>query len=220
MTPARQRPGHRHLAAHTPRQRRRLAQEAARLIAESGIDDYRQAKLKAARRLGIRNEAELPHNREIEAALREYQRLFLGVRQPRDLRRRREAALHALEFFACFQPRLVGPVLDGTADANSPIRLHLFSDDPNMVAVFLHEHAIPASSHSRQLRLDRHRSGEFDGWLFEAEGLNFELTVLPPELLRQAPLAAIDDKPMAQASAARLRELLRRETEKTLMTSD
>ena len=37
------------------------------------------------------------------------------------LRARREAALRALEFFATFEPRLVGPVLDGTADAHSPV---------------------------------------------------------------------------------------------------
>ena len=34
-------------------QRRRIAVEAARLIAEGGLRDYRQAKLKAASRLGI-----------------------------------------------------------------------------------------------------------------------------------------------------------------------
>src|SRR3546814_19953739 len=54
----------------------RPAHEAARLIAEGGIRDFHQAKLKAAERLGILDDASLPRNREIEDALREYQRLF------------------------------------------------------------------------------------------------------------------------------------------------
>ena len=56
--------------------RRALAQEAARLMAEHGIDDYLQAKRKAADRLGVNDVAVLPKNVEIEAALREHQRLF------------------------------------------------------------------------------------------------------------------------------------------------
>src|SRR3546814_17722865 len=85
-------------------------------MAEGGIRDYPQAKLKAATRLGIHDDASLPRNREIEDALREYQRLFLGDSHRAGLRLRREAALRALEFFAGFDARLVGPVLDGTAE--------------------------------------------------------------------------------------------------------
>ena len=43
--------------------------------------DFHQAKLKAASRLGIHDDASLPRNREIEDALREYQRLFVGEAQ-------------------------------------------------------------------------------------------------------------------------------------------
>src|SRR3546814_1278050 len=74
-------------------------------MAEGGIRDYHQAKLKAATRLGIHDDASLPRNREIEDALREYQRLFLGDDHRAGLRLRREAALRALEFFAGFDAR-------------------------------------------------------------------------------------------------------------------
>ncbi len=56
--------------------RRALAQEAARVMAEHGVRDYRFAKRKAAERFGVIDEAVLPRNTEIEAALLEYQRLF------------------------------------------------------------------------------------------------------------------------------------------------
>ena len=197
-----------HAETRTRERRRRLAHEAARLMAESGIRDYHQAKLKAAARLGIFDDASLPRNREIEDALREYQRLFLGDSQARDLRQRREAALHALEFFAAFDPRLVGSVLDGTADAHAAVALQLYSDDPDAVAHHLEQHGIPAESRSRRVRLDRERAVDAPVWLFSAEDLSFDLTVLPHAALRQAPLSGVDEKPMRRASAGQLRELL------------
>ena len=45
--------------------------DTARLMAEGGIRDFHQAKLKAANRLGIHDDASLPRNREIEDALRQ-----------------------------------------------------------------------------------------------------------------------------------------------------
>jgi len=200
-----------HAENRTRERRQRLAHEAARLMAEGGISDFRQAKLKAAHRLGIRDDASLPRNREIEDALREYQRLFLGDHQADALRLRREAALRALEFFAAFDPRLVGPVLEGTADGNSPVALQLYAEDPDAVPRFLDEHAIPATSRSRRVRLDRSRSGDFPVWVFSAEDLTIDLTVLPRLALRQAPLSAIDEKPMRRASATRLRQLIAQE---------
>ena len=61
---------HMHAQTRTRERRQRLAHEAARLMAEGGIRDYHQAKLKAAQRLGIHDDASLPRNREIEDALR------------------------------------------------------------------------------------------------------------------------------------------------------
>ena len=197
-----------HAETKTRERRYRLAREAAKLIAESGVRDFHQAKLKAAERLGIHDDASLPRNREIEEALREYQRLFQSDRQGDELRRRREAALRALEFFAPFDPRLVGPVLEGTADANSPVHLHLYTDDPDAVPRFLEDRRIPAEARSRRVRLDRERTLDCTVWLFAAEDLSFDLCVLPHAALRQAPLSSIDEKPMRRASATQLRQML------------
>jgi hypothetical protein len=197
-----------HAQARTRERRHRLAHEAARLMAEGGIRDYHQAKLKAATRLGIHDDASLPRNREIEDALREYQRLFTGESHAEGLRARREAALRALDFFRGFSPRLVGPVLDGTADAHAPVALHLHSDDADAVPRFLDEHGIPAEARARRLRLDPQRAIDAPVWLFSAEDFAFDLTVLPTQVLRQAPLSGVDERPMQRASAAQLRELL------------
>ncbi len=199
---------HQHAETKTRERRHRIAHEAARLIAESGVRDFHQAKIKAAQRLGIHDDASLPRNREIEEALREYQRLFQGDAQLSALRQRREAALRALDFFAPFDARLVGPVLDGTADANAPVQLQLYTDDAEAVPRFLEDHRIPAETRSRRIRLDRERTLDCTVWLFCAEDLSFDLTVLPHDALRQAPLSNIDEKPMRRASMAQLRALL------------
>lgn len=202
---------HEHALTRTRERRHRLAHEAARLMAEGGIRDYHQAKRKAADRLGIHDDASLPRNREIEDALREYQRLFRGDDHRHALHERREAALGALEFFAGWHARVVGEVLDGTADVHSPVCLHLHAEDPAALAAFLAEHRIPAEPRKRRVRLDRHRSADVDVWVFNADGLAFDLTVLPALSLRQAPLSGIDERPMVRASATQLRALLARE---------
>jgi len=188
--------------------RQQVAREAARLMAEGGLDDYGEAKRKAARRLGIVDEAMLPRNDEIQTALREYQRLFQAESQPLALRQKREAAAAAMAFFAGFAPRLVGPVLDGTADAHSPVVLHLHAEDADEVARFLIESDIPADAGTATIRLDKKRSVEVPEWHFIADDIAFALKVLPLTALHQAPLSALDDKPAARATAQQVRALL------------
>lgn len=191
-----------------PETRRRVAIEAARLMSEGGLRDYRQAKLKAAQKLGVFDEAGLPKNREIEDALREHQRLFRGDDQPRTLRRLREVACEAMRFFDRFEPRLVGAVLEGTADEHSAICLHLYADDPLDVEMLLRERDIPFEAGSRRLRLDRDTAHEFPTVRFEADGDAIDLTVLPYDGLRQPPLDRVSERPMRRATLERVEALL------------
>jgi hypothetical protein len=190
------------------RNRLRIAQEAARLMSEHGIRDFHHAKLKAAERLGILDTQALPRNLEIEDALREHQRLFLADSQPQLLRQRREAAVEAMQFLAAFDPRLVGAVLEGTADAHSAVCLHVFSDDPDAVGLYLREHGVPIETQTRRLRNNRDDQPEYPVLLFAADELPFDLTVLPRDALRQAPMDRADDRPMRRASLAQVEILL------------
>ncbi|MFT3790669.1 MAG: hypothetical protein QM741_06250 [Rudaea sp.] len=194
-------------ARRTDPLRARIAFEAARLISESGMRDYAQAKRKAAAQLGVATQSVLPDNAEIEDALREYQRLFHAGDQPRRLRALREAAFEAMRFFAAFEPRLVGAVLDGTADAHSAVCLHLFSDDPDAPARHLDEHGIDYESASRRLRFDKDAEADFPVLRFAADDVAIDATVFPYDGLRQAPLDRIDGRPMQRAAAAALEKL-------------
>lgn len=188
--------------------RRRVALEAARLIREHGIRDYQLAKRKAARHVGVTDEGYLPRNREIEEALREHQRLFRADEQAEALRVRREVAREAMQFLAPFEPRLVGPVLDGTADTHSPVSLHVFDDSPEHVAGFLRDRGIAVDARARMLRLDRERSAEYPVLLFDAHGIAIDVTVFPRDALRQAPRDHAGERPVQRASLAALEELL------------
>ncbi|HEV7489910.1 MAG TPA: hypothetical protein VGO25_03830 [Rhodanobacteraceae bacterium] len=201
----------RYALTRTQEQRRRIAVEAARLIAEGGLRDYRQAKLKAASRLGISEEVGLPKNGEIEDALREHQRLFRAHEQPQTLQRLREAALEAMRFFVRHEPRLVGAVLDGTADEHSAVCLHLHDDQVQEIALFLREHGIPYEERTRRLRLERDVSADVPVFLFSAGDNAIDVSVLPYDRLRQAPLDRIDEKPMRRANLAAVEELVRDE---------
>jgi hypothetical protein len=197
-----------HAQDRLQRNRHRVAQEAARLMSEHGIRDFHHDKLKAAERMGVVDEQALPRNREIEQALRERQRIFHSHEQPQALQRRREAAREAMGFLGRFEPRLVGAVLEGTADMHSAVCLHLFSDDPEAVPRFLDERGIPFEIQSRRLRETRERTVDFPPYLFRAEEIPFDLTVLPRDGLRQAPLDRVDERPMQRASLSALDELL------------
>ena len=56
--------------------RARIAAEAARIMAEDGIDNFALAKRKAARRLGASDTESLPRNDEVEAQLHAYRALY------------------------------------------------------------------------------------------------------------------------------------------------
>ncbi len=129
-----------------------VAQEAARLMAEHGIQDYLVAKRKAAERYGVVDGSFLPKNVEIEAALVAHQRLFEGDRHTSSLQQQRRIALQAMQLLAKFEPRLVGAVLNGTATEFTDIQLHVFSDTPEAVYLQLLERRYDYEVFERKLQ--------------------------------------------------------------------
>jgi hypothetical protein len=192
----------------TQQLRQSVAVEAARLMLEQGIRDFGQAKQKAADRLGLRDERALPRNAEVEEALRQHQRLFEGPEQAALLASLRREALEAMGFFARFEPRLVGAVLDGTADRHSAVCLHLFCDDLVEVEDFLVDRGIPFETQSRRLRTQREQWQEFPVYLFAAGGTPIDITVFPLDAVRQAPIDRSGERPMARASLATVERLV------------
>jgi len=194
-----------------PRLRTLIAQNAARILTEGGQRDFAAAKRKAAAQLGITDERNLPDNAEVEAALLEHQRLFHGSRQTERLRALRETALQAMTMLAEFQPCLVGPVLNGTADDNSVVYLHLFANTAEEVLVFLLEQHIPFEQGDRRVRYGNGRTGIRPKFSFIAGDTEIQLTVFPPQERSRAPLSPIDGRPQQRANRSQVESLLRQE---------
>jgi hypothetical protein len=185
-----------------------LAQEAARIMSEQGIDDYGLAKRKAAERLGATDIAVLPKNTEIEAALAAHHRLFEGDKHSNALSALRRTALQAMRLLDIFQPRLVGPVLSGTASAHSEVNLHLFADGPERVALHLMERGIPHRVAERRLRYEPNRLVSYPVVQFVAGNREIEAVVFPIDGIRQSPASPVDGRPMRRADTAELESLL------------
>jgi hypothetical protein len=188
--------------------RRAIAQEAARVMAEHGIQDFRAAKRKAAERFGVAEEGSLPSNAEVEASLLEYQRLFAADTHGVTLRAQRSVALRAMRSLATFSPRLVGPVLAGTATPHNDVQLHLFTDQPESVALNLLDRGVGHDVGEHRLRVDAERFQVFPSVQFEIDEQTIDATVFPVDGIRQAPISPVDGRPMRRADASELEALL------------
>lgn len=185
-----------------------LAQECARLIAEEGAQDFRTAKRKAASRLGVPDKAVLPDNAEIEQALLDRRRLFHTDHQALCLRNLRETALEAMLFLACFRPKLVGSVLNGTAGTHAEIHLHLFTEPVENVPLFLLDHRIQFESSERRFKMVNGHVVRQPVFGFTAGDIPIELTVFTLLAEREAPCSSLDGRPMRRAGFAEVQALL------------
>ena len=187
--------------------RQRLAQEAARIILESGLHDFRHAKRKAAERLDASDTRNLPTNVEIEQALVEYQRLFMADTHAQHLKHLRQTALEAMNFFSEFSPRLAGPVASGSADAHSAISLHLIADSQEAIDMKLIDHHIPFELIEKRVHW---RSDEYEtiiAYKFYVDNIRIEALVFNRKQ-RQPPLSPVDGRPYQRLNIKQLEELL------------
>lgn len=187
--------------------RAQWAERAARLMAEGQGLDCEAAKRKVAAEIGCVPGRDEPSCDEVEEHLRGYQRLF-RPNQPETLRRMRQEAVKAMRFLADFEPRLVGSVLSGTADKNSPITLHLFADTPEQVMLHLLNADIPFREGQRNLR---YRDGSVRSYpLFSllAGEYAVDLVVMPPKALRESPAGYGEGGAMERAPLRKVERLL------------
>lgn len=188
--------------------RRALAQEAARVMAEHGVRDFLFAKRKAAERFGVVDGSVLPRNTEIEEALQEYQRLFGGESHVEALHAQRAVALDVMQRLREFQPRLVGPVLAGTATEHDDVLLHAFADRAETVSLRLMDQGVPFEVGERRVRFTAERVAQQPALRIDVDGQPVEVVVFPVDGIRQSPVSPVDGKPMRRADAAEVAALL------------
>lgn len=192
--------------------RQSIAGEAARLMYEEGVREYRDAKRKAAKSFGpekaLKLGSHLPSNEEIHEELSRLIRMHEGETHPGRLLDMRLIALSWLEKFAPFRPFLVGSVLTGSVTERSDIDIHLFAESPEDVERFLDERDIPFESETVSVRKGS-EFREYPHLFLEEEGIVIECTVYEPAERHRRSVSSITGRPMERADAKSLRLLIR-----------
>ena len=105
----------------------RVAEEAALLLYMEQEKEYKQAKLRAAKTLGVRI---LPSNAEVAEALDKIAEEREGKERKERLISMRKEALQIMKTLRKMHPMLTGSVWRGTARKGSDIDTIIFSDNP------------------------------------------------------------------------------------------
>ncbi|RLE50396.1 MAG: hypothetical protein DRJ21_01725 [Candidatus Methanomethylicota archaeon] len=107
--------------------RKLVAKEAARLLYYRLATEYKFAKLKAAKELGVNV---LPSNREVADELDALADLLEGNLRVKRLIEMRYDALKIMECLSEFKPKLIGSVWRGTARIGSDIDIIAYANSP------------------------------------------------------------------------------------------
>ncbi len=197
--------------------RQRIAQLAARFMADEGISDYAYAKKKAGRQLGIMEDHCMPTNAEIEEEIRIFHEIYNSEDQPEALLQLRKDALVVMEMLERFNPHLTGAVLDGTAGRYATTDIHLYAESLKEVEMFLLNLQVPYESSEKSYRTQKDkRSGDKRNGdrrkvpVFTLEGPNgiIRLSVFDTDDSRMPPKSPVDGQNMHKANVSGLRALI------------
>lgn len=185
-----------------------LIHEAARLICEEAVTDYRVARRKAAERLGLRLHSAGGDHSAIEAAALEWLELFGGPDYRRRLWKMRDTAVRAMRMLASFEPRLVGAVVSGAVGAAHRVQLHAFAEQAERIDIFLQDRGIPFEQDERDFRFADGTIASHPLVRFEAADVGVDIAAFMPEERRRQPLSPVDGQPMRRLTLAQAEALL------------
>ena len=106
-----------------------VANLAAQLIMEEGIKDYLFAKKKAAKSLGLNENANLPTNSQIDKAIDDFNKIFNPNIDIEFLQQFKTQALEVMSIFKNFKPHLMNQLSQGVIPKFPEIKINLFADN-------------------------------------------------------------------------------------------
>jgi len=120
----------------------KIAKEAATLLYFGAEKEYKQAKLKAAKTLGIHF---LPTNREVAVELDKIAEAYEGPARKERLIQMRKEALRIMKILRAYSPSLIGSVWRGTIRQGSDIDITLYHDVPSEILNIIKKHGVKIS---------------------------------------------------------------------------
>jgi len=196
------------LEANRPKNlRKRVAREAAILLYTSQEKEYKQAKKRATKTLGIRV---LPSNLEVAEELDKIAEEKEEPSRRERLLQMRKEALQIMESLKNFNPRLIGSVWRGTAHQNSDIDILAFSQNPKSVLGQLQkkEYKITGSEW-RSVTKRGKKESSFHIHLVLPSGDEAEVVVRDPEKMGRAERCEIYGDTITGLSHHQLQKVLR-----------
>ena len=185
-----------------------IAQEAAKMIAEKGIEQFGQAKFKAADNLNVMNNGCLPSNSDIEKKLIEYYQLFQTDVHLDHILSLRKIALDIMHIFDNYQIYLVGPVANGTANVASAINFHIASEDESEIIQTLTKNDLTHKPYDRKIKFNEKTIKLVNGIKTIYKNTDIELTIFNHKEIRHAPLSKIDNRPMNRITVNLLQKMI------------
>jgi hypothetical protein len=121
----------------------------------------------------------------------------------------RRKSLKAMRLLNKFEPRLVGPVLTGTATQHTEITIHLFHDEPEQIGFHLDEHGIPYTCCEKIIRISLNEKTNLPAYRFIAENDIIILIIFPERHKNLNPISSVSNKPMQRASLQQVESLIK-----------
>ncbi|MBT3918322.1 MAG: hypothetical protein HOF25_03625 [Nitrosomonadales bacterium] len=106
-----------------------VANLAAQMIMEEGIEDYLFAKKKAAKSLGLNENMSLPSNSQIDNAIKDFNKIFNQDVDIEFLEHFKTQALNVMSMFKNFRPHLMNQLSEGIIPKFPEIKINLFTDN-------------------------------------------------------------------------------------------
>ena len=185
-----------------------LAQESAKIIISQGIENFSNAKNKAAKNLNIENLGCLPSNYEIEKSLKEHYQLFVPLTHAEHVELMRATAIEIMNLFIDFQTYVVGPVVSGTASSSSSINIHLSTEDVYDVTHILDKNKIKYKFFDKKIKFNKKVDKVFCGISLLYRNMVVEIVMFNSKDIKQRPLSRIDGKPIKRLKINSLKKLL------------
>ena len=189
------------------RLRRSIRYEAARIMADEGVRDYRKAKEKACQRLGVSTHRSIPSNLEVEDALEEQLSIFErdsnGIQQRSYL----ETAMVVMDLLFDYKPKLTGAALSGVITSSRPVEVHVFPPTVEEVCVRLDEGGLYYDQMEKRKRFAGNRFENIPGFDMTTLEVDVELFCFLPGI-PYPPLSLIDGKSIQAISRKKVHRLL------------
>ncbi len=203
----------------SPKLRRAIAWEAARLLYYREESEYYRAKQKAARTVQRSwvKPADLPSNTEIREQVLALTRLLEGEPEHEDrLLRMRIQALKWMQVLHPFRPYLIGSVLTGHVRDGSDIDIHVFSSNPQAIMVKIED--CHCQGQIERKRIVKDQQQRVFTHIHLRDEFPIELTLYDPSLVGYRFKSSITGKAIERAGITALRQLI--ETDHGLDTEE